>query len=388
MNLTLYLTFDCNQRCRYCFAAPQQKSDMSLATALEAISIAANATKRNGDHHLGVRFFGGEPLMRWDMIPTLVSETRRISAAHGLVESFSVSTNAILLGEEQRNFLLENDVAVGISIDGSSEVHDRNRLDTCGQSSFELVLHNARRAIEADLRVELVLVVDPSTIEHLPASVRYLRTHLGADFFILSFNIDAEWTPRDLTRLSSAYRELGDYYVEQFEEGRPLQIDALNNKINVLLRGGFIKEGLCRIGKSDLAVTPDGRIYPCLRLAAKSDGGAMAIGHVTHGMDLDATRELRNACQTAHVRGGEPSRCHTCRHSQTCLNWCVAANLATSGTAIQPGVVICQYERVCIGVARRVIQRVHLGKYLELYNEYLPSLSSGHDAVFTTDLGH
>lgn len=230
-------------------------------------------------------------------------------------------------------------------------------------------------AIEEDLRVELVLVVDPSTIEDLPTSVRYLHREVGGVFFILSFNIDTQWTSEDLAHLASSYNMLGQYYVEQFEAGHPVQIDFLNNKINVLLRGGFIREGLCRIGGTDLAVTPDGAIYPCLRLAATACDGAMSIGNVADGLDWHATRELRSACQSVREHGGLPTGCNSCRHSESCLNWCVAANLATSGTPTQPGAIMCQYERVCIGVAKQVMRRISRAQYLALYADYLPNVA-------------
>lgn len=370
MNLTLYLTFDCNQRCGYCFAAPQQTGDMSFQTASEAISVAANAATRNGDHHLGVRFFGGEPLMRWDLIPALIAETRNIAAAHGLRTSFSVSTNALTLNEERRSFLLQNDVAVGISIDGTREVHDRNRLDLDGGSSFELVLRNARAAIDEDLRVELVLVVDPTTIGDLRTSVEYLHDATGADFFILSLNVDAVWTAHDVSRLAHSYKELADYFADKFDQGRPIQIDALNNKMNVLLRSGFIRQGLCTIGQTDLAVIPDGRIYPCLRLAARRDD-AYAIGHVATGVNWDSA--LMSGCGPGQNGDADPG-CRSCRHTETCLNWCAAANIATSGRSTQPGMVMCKHEKICIGVSKAVLKRIDRDAYRDLYREYLPSM--------------
>jgi uncharacterized protein len=371
MILTLYLTMDCNQRCRYCYAAPHRKANMTEDLGRRTIQLAAEEIVRSGGGHLGIRYFGGEPLLRWELVPRLHAFAEETAARRMLGCSHAISTNAILLRHEHVQFLHKHDFAVGISIDGPREVHDRNRIFPDGSGTFDFVIEKAQMAVEADLRVELVLVADPSNVGELADSLRYLRERTGAYFFTVSFNIHADWSDQDLILLEKAFHELGDLYVERFTAGDPIQIDFLNNKMNVLVRGGFIREYLCEIGKTDLAVTPEGRIYPCLRLAAMDPEGKTAIGTVDTGLDANKVLALRTACDERYSKESLPERCQSCLYPESCLNWCAAANLAMTGHPARVGEVMCRHEKMSVAVAQDVLARIDLDRYRALYAEYL-----------------
>jgi uncharacterized protein len=373
MILTLYLTMRCNQRCRYCYAAPHRQADMTEDLARAAIELAADEVLRQGDGHLGMRYFGGEPLLCWELIPRLLAHAESTCKAKGLGVSHAISTNGLLLQQEQIDYFFSHSFAVGVSIDGPRDVHDRNRIALDGQGTFDIAIQKAKAAVAADLRVELVLVADPSTISDLAASVRYLRKETGASFFTVSFNIHAPWTAPQLAQLEEAYRDLGKLYVERFNEAEPIQIDFLNNKMNVLTRGGFIREYLCEIGKTDLAVTPEGRIYPCLRLAAMDPDGKTAVGSVATGLDPTAVQALRAACDERYQRASLPERCRACRYPESCLNWCAAANLAMTGHPARVGELMCQHERISVAVAESVLGSIDQERYRALYAEYFRS---------------
>jgi len=272
--------------------------------------------------------------------------------------------------QDHVQFFRRHNFAVGLSIDGRRDVNDRNRLTPDHKGSFDLVLPKARMAVEGDLRVELVLVADPTTARDLARSVRYLHETTGASFYTISFNIHTSWTPADLDNLEKGYRELGEYYVELFNARQPIQIDFLNNKMNVLLRHGFIREFLCEIGKTDLAVMPDGRIYPCLRLAVMDSADKTVIGTVEEGLDSERVRALRAACDERYLREAWPPKCHACAYPESCLNWCAASNLAMTGHPARVGDAMCRHEKVSMDVAQSVLAQIDGEKYRTLYADY------------------
>jgi uncharacterized protein len=370
MILTLYLTLSCNQNCRYCYAIPHRNADMPIDVAKKSIEITARHLKNIGDNNLGIRFFGGEPLLVWYMIPNLVEFTRAIGKKYKLNLSFAIATNGTLLTEDHCKFFTKHDFAVGISIDGPEEVHDRNRKWIDGTSSYSVVMEKIRLAARSDLRMELVLVSDPTTVSDLSKSVRYLHRESGAYFFTLSFNIHVHWSEKDLLELERSYSELGDLYVECFNNSKPIQIDFLNNKLNVILRGGYRREFICDIGKTDLAVTPEGNFYPCLRLAAMDTKGATIIGDVAGGLSSELISNLKSAVDKRFNKKHLPKDCQACFNSDNCLNWCAAANLAMTGNPARVGDLMCSHERLSIRLAEKIINKFDIDLYKKLYSEY------------------
>jgi uncharacterized protein len=343
---------------------------MPVDIAKKAIETTAEHLMKINDKNLGIRFFGGEPLLAWKLIPDLVSYAENVGKQKNLNVSYAIATNGTLLNEKHCDFFVEHDFAVGLSIDGTKEVHDRNRGWIDGSSSFLDVLEKVKLAVAKNLRMELVLVADPSNVSDLAESIRYLHQETGAYFYTVSFNIHDNWSEEDIANLEKAYESLGNLYAEHFNAGKPIQIDFLNNKMNVLLRGGFIREFLCDIGKTDLAVTPGGDFYPCLRLAAMDREGATVIGNINDGLNRDAIRKLKSIADNRFDMKKLPKECHSCMNSTNCLNWCAAANLAMTGNPAKVGELMCSHERISIQVARNTLNNIDLNLYRRLYAEY------------------
>ena len=116
--LRISLTDRCNMRCSYCYAGHSRPEIMSRDVIHRSIDLVAERSRL----FLGVRFFGGEPLLAWDEIVDGTHYTLDTARKRGLIPSFSISTNATLLEEEHLDFFEEHDISLGISIDGSPEI--------------------------------------------------------------------------------------------------------------------------------------------------------------------------------------------------------------------------------------------------------------------------
>lgn len=371
MILTLFLTLDCNQRCTYCYAAPHKRESLTLEKAKKAITLTATELAKKGDQYLGVRFFGGEPLLEWDIIPQLVEFVNNTAEQNSLSPSFAISTNGILLNDYHINFFYENDFAVGLSLDGLKEPHDLNRKFPDGSSSHSLAMQSALKMRAADLRMELVLVVDPSNISFLAHSLRYLITQTDVHFFTLSFNIHANWSNESFKILEQVYDSVADLYVEFFNKGEPIQIDMFNNKINVLLRGGYIRKYLCDIGNTDLAITPKGIVYPCLRLATMDTDESLSIGNIEDGINNNKIDSLNQVSSDRFNQLAQTDNCHFCPNTNFCLSWCAAANLAMNNNPARIGLDMCKHEKIVISAAKKIISTIDMELYEKLYSEYL-----------------
>ena len=148
--LCLHVAHTCNLNCSYCFASQGKyqgdRALMSFEVGKQAFDflIAHSGTRRN----LEVDFFGGEPLMNWDVVKQLVAYARSIEKEHNKNFRFTLTTNGVLLDDEIMDFLNKEMSNVVLSLDGRPEVHDHFRVDYAGNGSYEKILPKFRRLVE------------------------------------------------------------------------------------------------------------------------------------------------------------------------------------------------------------------------------------------------
>lgn len=140
--MTLEINQRCNLRCQYCYLGEKNGTKMSYETACKAIDRAFLYTKIHKDQTLWIDFIGGEPLLDFDMICKLVEYIYQKNAEVKYKLLFSLTTNATIFNEEILAFLLENEFAIKVSIDGDREVNDINRVDCSGDSVYDKILAN------------------------------------------------------------------------------------------------------------------------------------------------------------------------------------------------------------------------------------------------------
>ena len=361
MLVTLYVTRDCNMDCLYCYAGAKRPQQMSQQTAEKSVML----TLENSKIFPSIRFFGGEPLLKWALVKHVVDFTLTEAKKRRLLPSFSIATNGILLEEEHLCFFEKHNVGVGISIDGLPVVHDRNRRTMEGGPSFDLVIKKFKLFRDRDIRYSIELVADPTTICDLASSVRFLVKELGVPFIIISVNVFAEWPTNYRCILKEQFEAIGEFYLERFNQGEPFEIDAINNKINVILRGGYNMDRVCKLGSNEVVVVPDGRIYSCLRLVGWDEEGETTIGHVDHGLDR---KKIAQQFTQSRIK---PSRCKGCENDGICINWCGSTNLVLTGSFSETGDFLCNYEKTLIATCRDIMERLDMEKYRQMNSSYL-----------------
>ena len=140
--LCLHIAHDCNLACRYCFAEEGEyhgrRAMMSYEVGKQALDflIANSGNRRN----LEVDFFGGEPLMNWDVIKQLVEYGRSQEEKYNKKFRFTLTTNGVLLNDEIMEFANKEMANVVLSIDGRKEVHDFMRPFRKGAGSYDLIV--------------------------------------------------------------------------------------------------------------------------------------------------------------------------------------------------------------------------------------------------------
>ena len=296
--LCLSVAHDCNLACRYCFADEGEykgeRGLMSFEVGKKALDflIASSGTRRN----LEVDFFGGEPLMNFEVVRQLVAYGRSIEKKYNKNFRFTLTTNAVLLDDEITEFLNKEMSNVVLSLDGRRSVNDKMRVTRNGKGSYDIVVPRIQRFIEK--RGDKDHYVRGTFTENNLDFVKDIEEYLDLGFKNLSlepvvttesYGIKEE----DLPKIMEEYEKLAELYIKKRKEGDGFtffhyMIDLDGGPCAIKRLKG------CGSGNEYVAVTPAGEIYPCHQFIGQRE---FIIGDVDNGITRpDIIEEFRKAC--------------------------------------------------------------------------------------------
>ncbi|MCE9552797.1 MAG: radical SAM protein [Planctomycetes bacterium] len=344
MQLTYHVTKACNLRCRYCYYADFPTPRMTLETAVRATDQVLGL----GHDHLGVTFFGGEPLICKEMICQLVPEIERRAAAANISVNFKIPTNGVLLDEEFLTFCESHAIFISLSIDGDEEAQ-RDRIGIDGASSFFAASQALKLLARRATTFATYSVVTPRNVGRLSDSIAALYGG-GSRILITAIDYTAPWTAHDLRLLKKEYKKLGTFYETETRAGRHFYLSAFDSKIAAHTRPDNGEDTVCRIGINQLSVAPDGTYFPCIQFVERPE---FAVGHVSRGIDLKKCEEFFS-CSV----GADPA-CGDCGIAKRCSHHCACVSLASSGTLHAVPPIVCEHERILTPIADAVAHRLY-----------------------------
>ena len=356
LSLTLCLTHNCNLRCRYCYAGRKWQHSMSFETARQGMDLAIAEAKLM-DGAVDLAFFGGEPLLEWDLLRRCHDYMQEHGPTTPAPVRYGLTTNMTLLTPDKLEWLLERNYKLGLSIDGSPAMHDVNRRFASGRGSHAAVLPalewvNAHPA----LRCEVICVVTPSNVHLLAEGVRWLHEHFRGR---INLNLDYwnEWTDAQFATLEEQYTQVMQLALATWREGsRPLMLGNFEDKVLAHLHEREEDCIHCRVGEREFAVSVDGNIFPCSRLVGEGDNPAITFGHVSSGIDRARQHWL------IATRGNRTPACKLCTLRRRCTNTCGCSNYAASGHWDQVSPFLCQSEQLIIRTADTVAETLYAEK--------------------------
>ena len=341
--LCLHVAHDCNLACRYCFAEEGEyhgrRALMSYEVGKQALDflIANSGSRRN----LEVDFFGGEPLMNWQVVKDLVAYGREQEKLHNKNFRFTLTTNGVLLNDEVQEFVNREMSNVVLSIDGRKEVNDRMRPFRGGKGSYELIVPKFRKL--ADSR------------EQKNYYVRGTFTHNNLDFCEdvlhladLGFRqISVEPVVADLEEDYAIREEDIPVICEQYDKLAAEMVRRLGKEneftffhFMIDLTGGpcvYKRLSGCGSGTEYLAVTPWGDLYPCHQFVGEED---FLMGNVFEGV---ARREIRDTFKECNVYTKE--KCRNCFARFYCSGGCAANSYKFHGSVNDAYDIGCELQR-------------------------------------------
>ena len=316
--LCLHIAHDCNLACQYCFAEDGKRELMSYEVGRKALDflVANSGNRRN----LEVDFFGGEPLMNFQVVKDLVAYGRSLEETHDKKFRFTLTTNGVLLNDDIMEFANQEMGNVVLSIDGRKEVHDRMRPFRKGAGSYDLIVPKFQKFADSRHQ-EKYYVRGTFTHNNLDFSKDVL--HL-ADLGFKQISVEpvvAQETDsyaireEDLPQLMEEYENLALEMVKR--HGKENDFNFFHFMID--LEGGpCVAKRLsgCGSGTEYLAVTPTGDLYPCHQFVGNTD---FLMGNVDDGV---VNTDLRDEFKSCNVYAKD--KCRECFARFYCSGGCAA----------------------------------------------------------------
>lgn len=341
--LCLHIAHDCNLACRYCFAEEGEyhgrRALMSYEVGKKALDfLIANSGNRE---HLEVDFFGGEPLMNWDVVKRLVEYGRSQEKEHNKKFRFTLTTNGVLLNDEIMEFCNKEMSNVVLSLDGRKEVNDCMRPFRGGKGSYDLIVPKFQKF--AELRGDKDYFVRGTfTNKNLDFGEDVLH-YADLGFKKMSMEpVVAEPTEdyaireEDLPQILAEYDRLAAEYVKRHKEGRGF---TFFHFMVDLKQGPCVAKRLsgCGSGTEYLAVTPWGDLYPCHQFVGKEE---FLLGNVDTGVTNTAIRDEFKLC---NVYAKE--KCRDCFARFYCSGGCAANSYNFHGSITDAYDIGCEMQK-------------------------------------------
>ena len=328
--LCLHVAHTCNLNCSYCFASQGkyqgERALMSFEVGKQAFDflIANSGTRKN----LEVDFFGGEPLMNWDVVKQLVAYARSIEKQYNKNFRFTFTTNGMLINDEVIDFLNKEMTNVVLSLDGRKEVNDHFRKNYAGQGSYDTIVPNFQRLVGKrggkDYYVRGTFThnnVDFTNDLFHMADLGF--TELSMEPVVCPPDDPYALTKEDLPKLFEQYEILAKEMLRRKKEGRGF---TFYHYMLDLKNGPCIYKRItgCGSGTEYMAVTPWGELFPCHQFVGDPK---YSLGNIWDGVTNTAVQDEFRSCN-AYAR----PECKDCWAKLYCSGGCAANAYHATGS--------------------------------------------------------
>ena len=328
--LCMHIAHTCNLNCSYCFASQGKyhgdRAVMSLEVGKRALDflVENSGSRRN----LEVDFFGGEPLMNFEVVKQLVEYARSIEKEKGKNFRFTLTTNGLLIDDDVIDFANKEMSNVVLSLDGRKEIHDRYRVDYAGNGSWERIVPKFQKLVEARGGKNYYMRgtfthANPDFLEDIKQMLDLGFSELSMEPVVCAPGDKEELTEADLPVILDQYEKLAELMLKRDEEGKPFTF----YHYMIDLTGGpciYKRISGCGSGTEYMAVTPWGDLYPCHQFVGEEK---FKLGDIWQGV---TNTEIQQEFASCNVYA-RPD-CSDCWAKLYCSGGCAANAYHSTGT--------------------------------------------------------
>ncbi len=359
--LCLHIAHTCNLNCSYCFASQGKyhgdRAVMSFEVGKRALDflIEHSGSRRN----LEVDFFGGEPLMNFDVVKQLVAYARSVEKEKGKNFRFTLTTNGLLIDDDVIDFANREMSNVVLSLDGRKEVHDRFRVDYAGKGSWERIVPKFQKLVEARGGKNYYMRgtfthANPDFLKDIQQMLDLGFTELSMEPVVCAEGDPSELTAEDLPIVLEQYEKLAELMLERDKAGKPFTF----YHYMIDLTGGpciYKRISGCGSGTEYMAVTPWGDLYPCHQFVGEE---AFKLGDIRQGV---TNTEKQNEFASCNVYARP--ECRDCWAKLYCSGGCAANAYHSTGSVTGVYKYGCELFRkrmecaIMVAVARQLADK-------------------------------
>lgn len=348
-SICLMVAQDCNLRCKYCFgdggSYGQERAVMTPEVGKRAIDFLIESCGPR--KHCEVDFFGGEPLMNMKTVKAVTEYARQREKETGKKFKLTMTTNGMLLNDENIKWLNDNDFSLVLSLDGRKEVNDAMRPDAGGHGTYDRIVKNSKKCIASrkggdwDYRGVYTYLRGTYTHNNMDFTKDVLSM-VDEGFNILSVepvvmkDSPLGFTEEDLSRICEEYDRLTEAYMKRHREGRGFWFFHFNMDLS---NGPCVAKRLsgCGAGHEYVAVSENGDLYPCHQFVGRE---GYKLGDIYEGI---TNTELPQYFRESHVLN--KPKCRDCWARFFCSGGCHANADLFHGDIREPYEVGCEIQK-------------------------------------------
>lgn len=328
--ICLHVAHDCNLACKYCFAGKGEydgpKGLMSFETGKRALDFLVEQS--GARHNLEVDFFGGEPLLNWDVCKKLVEYGRSIEKKYNKNFRFTVTTNGVLLNDEIMDFCNKEMGNVVLSLDGRKETHDRLRITRKDTGSYDMIIDKFKKFAQSRNQKDYYM---RGTYTHFNTDFSKDIIHMADEGFkelsiepvVCDPSEDYALKDSDLPVLKEQYEILANEMLRRYRKGNGF---TFYHYMIDLDAGPCIVKRVsgCGVGTEYMAVTPDGELYPCHQFVGDEK---FLLGDIWNGVkNKNVLEQFENCNVYSH------KECKDCFAKLYCSGGCAANAYHSTGS--------------------------------------------------------
>ncbi len=325
----LFLTYDCNCRCSYCFV---QDSGKKISMKPEILDKAIDWIAETSEREVEIVFLGGEPTLKPLLIERAVNRALNWQRYSGKKFNFNMTTNALNIDEKLAANLAKWGIRYLFSIDGYGERHNNSRPSITHSDPFDALESKFAMLKKYQKYIAARMTILPKNVDWLAHDLQKL-TEMGFDSFTVSPATGMKWKDEQLKR-----------YIDEmvkFASGRPFHNGRPFPHMSPIDDPDQGKTGWgCSAGRGRFSVDPQGKIFACGRMTSLSDAQGLTFGDIYSGVDpngniklfQDDTYESRLQCIDCHLR-------------EKCIGGCAAVNFETTGSPVVPAPDECRFAK-------------------------------------------
>jgi uncharacterized protein len=344
-SMCLNISHDCNLRCRYCFASTGdfglKRKLMSFEVSIKAINF---LLKNSGSRkNLEVDFFGGEPLMNFNLIKKIVNYARSLEKKIQKKFKFTITTNGVLLDDEKIDFINKEMSNVVLSLDGRKEINDNFRVDSEKNGCYAKIVGLFQKLVrKRDVRKKYY-IRGTFTRHNLDFAedVRHL-VNLGFKYIsiepvVCDGSFDYSIGRSDISEIKKEYEKLTRMLIQNMNSEKEFVFFQLIADLDV---GPCAIKRMrsCSCGNEYIAVTPEGDIYPCHQFVGENE---FKMGNLLAEV---FDRNMKN--KFSRINMSQKLACKGCFAKYFCSGGCTANSWKFQGNLLKNHEISCQLQKI------------------------------------------